>query len=133
MCAEWGAVSRESPGGTECRLPAKSGRSDVLLVQVESTAGLDNIENIACVDGVDGVFLGPADLAASLGYLGNPHQPEVPETIENGIACVLAAGEPAGILRVDESLARRYLDLGCTFVAVGVDTTLLAHATTETF
>jgi 4-hydroxy-2-oxoheptanedioate aldolase len=100
-----------------------------LLLQVESKAALENIDAIAAVAGVDGVFLGPSDLSASLGYRGNPGQPEVQRAIENAIARILAVGKAAGILTVDNSLARHYLELGCTFVAVGVDATLLAHAT----
>jgi 4-hydroxy-2-oxoheptanedioate aldolase len=99
-----------------------------LLVQVESKLGLDNIAAIASVDGIDGVFLGPSDLAASLGHRGNPGHPEVVAAIEGGIATILASGKPAGLLTPDERLARRYLDLGATFVAVGTEATLLANA-----
>ncbi|MCZ4314817.1 4-hydroxy-2-oxoheptanedioate aldolase [Comamonadaceae bacterium G21597-S1] len=98
-----------------------------LLVQVESRAGLDNVDAIASVDGVDGVFIGPADLCAALGHLGNPGHPEVQEAIEGAIARVLAAGKAPGILTADERLARRYIDLGCRFVAVGTDITLLVR------
>ena len=81
--------------------------------------------------GVDGVFFGPADLSASMGHRGNPGHPEVQKVIEEGIATVRAAGKAAGILTVDTALARRYLGLGALFVAVGVDTTLLARASRE--
>jgi 4-hydroxy-2-oxoheptanedioate aldolase len=100
-----------------------------LLVQVESKKGLDNLEAIAGVDGVDGVFIGPADLSAALGHRGNPGHQEVQQVIEQAIRRIVALGKAAGILTADESLARRYLALGCTFVAVGVDTTLLARST----
>jgi 4-hydroxy-2-oxoheptanedioate aldolase len=99
-----------------------------LLVQVESKLGLDNVAAIAEVDGIDGVFLGPSDLAASLGHRGNPGHPEVVAAIEGAIATILATGNPAGLLTPDDRLARRYLELGATFVAVGTEATLLANS-----
>ncbi|VVE45272.1 4-hydroxy-2-oxoheptanedioate aldolase [Pandoraea fibrosis] len=99
-----------------------------LLVQVETADALAQVDEIAAVDGVDGVFIGPADLAASMGYLGQASHPEVRNAIEDGIVRIRRAGKAAGILCVDETLARHYLDLGVTFIAVGIDTTLLASA-----
>jgi 4-hydroxy-2-oxoheptanedioate aldolase len=75
------------------------------------------------------VFIGPADLSAALGHRGDPEHVEVQSVIENSVARILAAGKAAGILATSEPLARKYIALGCTFVAVGVDTTLLARAT----
>lgn len=100
-----------------------------LLLQAESREALDNLDAIAAIDGVDGVFIGPADLSASLGHVGNPGHPEVQHAIEDAIARIQRAGKAAGILTPDEALARRYLDLGATFVAVGLDTNLLARHT----
>jgi 4-hydroxy-2-oxoheptanedioate aldolase len=100
-----------------------------LLVQAESTTALQNLAAIAAVDGVDGVFIGPADLSASMGHRGNPSHPDVMQAIDDAIATVIAAGKAAGILATDRSLAQRYLDLGCSFVAVGVDAIMLAQAT----
>jgi 4-hydroxy-2-oxoheptanedioate aldolase len=97
-----------------------------LLVQVESRQALDNLDSICAVDGVDGVFIGPADLSASLGHRGNPGHPEVQATIENAIGRIVASGKAAGTLVSDNKLARRYLELGCTFVAVGLDVRILA-------
>lgn len=102
--------------------------STCLLVQVETADALAQVDAIAAVDGVDGVFIGPADLAASMGYIGQATHPEVRKAIEDGIARIRAAGKPAGILCVDEALAKHYLDLGVTFIAVGIDTSLLANA-----
>lgn len=99
-----------------------------LLVQVESLAGLQNIEAIAAVDGVDGIFIGPADLAASMGYIGQATHPKVRATIDQAIGRILQAGKAPGILCADVTLARHYLALGARFVAVGVDTTLLVRA-----
>ncbi|OJA73638.1 2,4-dihydroxyhept-2-ene-1,7-dioic acid aldolase [Burkholderia ubonensis] len=99
-----------------------------VLVQVETRAGLDAIDAIARVEGVDGVFIGPADLAADLGHLGNPGHPDVQAAIDHAIRAIKAAGKAPGILSADEAAARRYLEAGALFVAVGVDTTLLARS-----
>ncbi|HVW67349.1 MAG TPA: 4-hydroxy-2-oxoheptanedioate aldolase [Steroidobacteraceae bacterium] len=99
-----------------------------LLVQVETRRGVENLEAIAKVEGVDGVFIGPADLAAALGHRGNPAHPEVQKVIEDGIARARGAGKAVGILSADEALAKRYLELGCRFVAVGSDVTLLLRS-----
>ncbi|NER59929.1 4-hydroxy-2-oxoheptanedioate aldolase [Pseudomonas sp. MAFF212428] len=96
-----------------------------LLVQIENAEGLANLDAIAAVDGVDGVFIGPADLSASMGHRGNPGHPEVQAAIEDAILRIQRAGKAAGILSADQALARRYIALGAAFVAVGVDTTVL--------
>ncbi|SCK36886.1 2,4-dihydroxyhept-2-enedioate aldolase [Variovorax sp. HW608] len=101
-----------------------------LLVQAESREALANLDAIAAVDGVDGVFIGPADLSASMGHLGNSGHPEVQAAIEDAIARINRAGKAAGILTPDETLAKRYLELGALFVAVGLDTNLLVRHTT---
>ena len=102
-----------------------------LLVQVETASALAQLDEIAAVDGVDGVFIGPADLSASMGHLGNPGHPDVKAAIDSGIARILAAGKAPGILSVDETMARHYIALGARFVAVGVEATMLARATRE--
>ncbi|MDT3715693.1 4-hydroxy-2-oxoheptanedioate aldolase [Pseudomonas soli] len=96
-----------------------------LLVQVENCEGLANLDAICAVEGVDGVFIGPADLSAAMGQRGNPGHPEVQAAIEKAIVRITRAGKAAGILSADETLARRYIELGAAFVAVGVDTTVL--------
>ncbi|MFC5695375.1 4-hydroxy-2-oxoheptanedioate aldolase [Pseudomonas sp. GCM10022186] len=96
-----------------------------LLVQIENLEGLANLDVIAAVDGVDGVFIGPADLSAAMGHRGNPGHPEVQAAIEDAIVRIRAAGKAAGILSADQALARRYIELGAAFVAVGVDATVL--------
>jgi 4-hydroxy-2-oxoheptanedioate aldolase len=102
-----------------------------LLVQVETVAALSAIEEIAAVEGVDGIFIGPSDLAADMGFLGRPGERAVQEAVERAIARIIAAGKPAGILTADEALAHRYIELGARFVAVGTDVTLLSRATTS--
>ena len=99
-----------------------------LLVQAETVAALNNLEAICAVDGVDGVFIGPADLAASMGHRGNPGHPDVQAAIEGAMKTIIASGKAAGTLTSSAELARRYLALGCTFVAVGVDVLLFAGA-----
>jgi 4-hydroxy-2-oxoheptanedioate aldolase len=102
-----------------------------VLVQVESIAGLDNLAPIAATEGVDGVFFGPADLAASMGLLGQTADPRVQEAIAQGIRTVRSAGKAAGVLSPQPALARKYLEEGALFVAVGIDTTLLVRAARE--
>ena len=100
-----------------------------LLVQAETELSLRHLDAVAALEGVDGVFIGPADLSASMGHAGNPGHRDVQAAIADGIARITRAGKAAGILTPDESQARRYLELGATFVAVGLDTNLLATTT----
>jgi len=102
-----------------------------LLVQVETRPGLENLDAIAAVEGVDGIFIGPADLSAALGHLGNPGHPDVRQAIEDAIRRIRASGRAAGILTSDEAQARNYLSLGCMFLAVGLDGNLLMRATQD--
>lgn len=97
-----------------------------VLVQVETREAMDQLEAIASVDGVDGVFVGPADLSASLGQIGNPQHPEVQKAIEDVGKRLKKIGKPAGILTPVEVEARRYIEWGYTFVAVGSDLGLVA-------
>lgn len=99
-----------------------------LVVQVETRLGLENLDAILAVDGVDAVFIGPADLAASLGHLGEAGHPEVRAAIEDALRRIVAAGKAAGVFVTDAALAARYRALGASFVAVGGDTTLLRGA-----
>ncbi|MBH2993985.1 4-hydroxy-2-oxoheptanedioate aldolase [Serratia marcescens] len=99
-----------------------------VLVQIETREAVKNLDAILQVEGVDGVFIGPADLSADMGFAGNPQHPEVQRTIDDSIARIRAAGKAPGILMANKALAQRYLEAGALFVAVGVDTTLLARA-----
>ncbi len=100
-----------------------------VLVQIESRRGMEAVRDIASVDGVDGVFIGPSDLAAALGHLGNPKHPEVQDAIRSLFADVKSCGKPSGILTPVEEDARRYLEWGATFVAVGSDLGLFRAGT----
>jgi 2-keto-3-deoxy-L-rhamnonate aldolase RhmA len=98
-----------------------------LLVQVETRESLERLDQIAAVEGVDGVFIGPSDLSASFGRIGEFGHPEVQAAIEDAAKRIRKAGKAPGILTTNEEEARRYLDWGFLFVAVGVDTGLLAR------
>jgi 4-hydroxy-2-oxoheptanedioate aldolase len=102
-----------------------------VVVQIETRLGLENLEAIARVKSVDGVFIGPGDLAASLGHAGNAKHPEVLAAVESAIERIRACGKPAGILTGDEQLAHHYIKLGCLFTAVGSDQALLARGSEE--
>ncbi len=105
----------------------KKANSEIcLLVQVETREAVGNLEAIASVEGVDGVFVGPADLSASFGHIGNPLHPEVQSAIEDVAKRLKKLGKPAGILTPVEEEARRYIEWGYTFVAVGSDLGLVA-------
>jgi 4-hydroxy-2-oxoheptanedioate aldolase len=100
-------------------------REIALLVQIETKTALDQLEAIAAVDGVDGVFIGPADLAASLGHTGDQLHPDVQKAIEDAGRRLKKLGKAAGILTPVEADAKRYIQWGYTFVAVGSDVGLL--------
>ena len=96
-----------------------------VLVQLETRTAVEALEEIAAVDGVDAIFIGPSDLAASFGHLGNNAHPEVRSTIEQACRRAQAIGTPIGILAPIESDARAYLDMGFAYVAVGSDVVVL--------
>lgn len=99
-----------------------------LVVQVETRQGLENLDAILAVAGVDAVFIGPADLSASMGHLGDAGHPEVRAAIDDALRRIVAAGKAAGIFVTELELARHYRSLGASFIAVGGDTTLLRNA-----
>ncbi|HEY5378977.1 MAG TPA: HpcH/HpaI aldolase/citrate lyase family protein [Pseudolabrys sp.] len=122
-------VSVASRASRYGRTPGYLGKANAeicVLVQVETRMALDQLEAIAAVEGVDGVFIGPADLSASLGFLGNPQHPEAQEAMRDAVNRLKKAGKPAGMLTGVEEEARRYIDWGYQFVAVGADVGLLA-------
>jgi 4-hydroxy-2-oxoheptanedioate aldolase len=122
------AIARASRFNTIPNYAAGAGQDICLVVQAETRAAMANLERIAAVEGIDGVFIGPSDLAADMGFPGRLDAPEVQAVIEKGIATILAAGKPAGILTANETLNRHYLDLGASFVAVGADVTEFSTA-----
>ena len=100
-----------------------------IIVQVESQAGLANLDEIIRTEGIDGVFIGLADLSASLGYLGQPGHPEVQRLTMDAFTRISVVGKAPGILVRDQTLAHKYLDYGALMVAVGLDAHLLAAET----
>ena len=98
-----------------------------VIVQRETRVALGNLEAIAAVDGVDGLFIGPSDLAADMGHLGNSAHPEVRSTIDEAIARIRRAGKAPGILAPVEADARHWLERGALFVGIGSDVGLLAR------
>lgn len=99
-----------------------------LLVQVENRKGLDALDEILTVDGVDGVFVGPADLAADMGHMGDAMHPDMQALIYETIARIAAAGKAPGILSLNDEMTQKAMDAGARFVAVGVDMLTLVHA-----
>ena len=97
-----------------------------LLAQVENRAGLGALDDILKVDGIDGVFIGPSDIAADMGFIGKPGTPEVEKVILNAISRIVASGKAAGILTLDMALQSKCRDLGTTFIATEIDVTLFA-------
>ncbi|MBU6483962.1 MAG: 4-hydroxy-2-oxo-heptane-1,7-dioate aldolase [Betaproteobacteria bacterium] len=98
-----------------------------VLVQVETEEALGHIEAIAAVDGIDGMFIGPADLHASMGYVGEVANPKVLPVIDEALRRIRKAGKAPGILTTDDALIRRFIDAGSLFTAVGVDLATLAR------
>lgn len=125
------ATTRASRWG---RVPDYWQRADAemcVIAQIETVAGLAALEAIAGVDGVDAVFLGPSDLSAALGRLGEPNHPDVQTVVSDAIRQARAAGAAVGVFATATETAGRYADAGATMIAAGVDTTLLAMATAQ--
>ena len=99
-----------------------------LLIQVENLAGLAALDDILAVDGIDGVFIGPSDLAADMGHLGNANAPEVEEAVLTAMQKIVASGKAGGILTLQPAMQKACLDVGATFVATNIDVTLFAAA-----
>lgn len=123
------ALARASRWGRIVDYSAQADAQMCLLVQVETRSGYENLDEIIAVEGVDGIFFGAADLAASYGHLGRPDHPEIVAAIEAGLRRVEACGKAGGVLCADKVLVDRYAAAGARFIAVGVDALLLAAAT----
>jgi 4-hydroxy-2-oxoheptanedioate aldolase len=113
--------SRASKFGSVTDYYQRADEEICVLLQIESEKGLTNLEKIARVDGVDGVFVGPGDLSAALGYLGQPAHPEVVKVIDDTIRRIKTCGVAPGVLTGDTKLAQHYIEQGCQFTAVGSD------------
>ena len=122
------SVARAARWGRVENYMAQANEEFCLLMQMESKAALENLDEILEVEGIDGVFIGPADLSASLGYPDNAGHPEVQRIIEQSIRRIRNAGKAAGFLAVDPAMAEKCIAWGANFVAVGVDTLLYSEA-----
>ncbi len=120
--------TRASAYGRDSEYVHRANDEICVIVQVETKEALGKVGEIAAVEGVDGVFIGPSDLSASFGHLGNPTHPEMMTVLKDAAVAVQAAGKPAGILAGSADQANLYLSWGYTFVAAGVDTSLLTRA-----
>lgn len=107
------------------------GEEICVLVQIETCEGLEALDEIAAVDGVDGIFIGPADLSAAMGYRGQPDHPEMIAVISDAISRVLACGKPTGTLATDQRRLARAESAGCSFIAVGTDISVLSSGTEQ--
>ncbi|MDQ0799468.1 HpcH/HpaI aldolase/citrate lyase family protein [Arthrobacter sp. SLBN-112] len=106
---------------------ARASETISITVQIESTAAVDAVEDILSVDGVDAIFVGPSDLAASIGLLGQQEHPEVRAAVEHCLSAAKAAGRPAGVNAFNPDTAQHYLEFGADFILVGADVALLAR------
>ena len=122
------AIARASTFGQMTNYVKDAGDQICLLVQAESAAALANIDAIAAVKGVDGVFIGPADLSADMGHPGNPDHPEVLAAIDHMIERIHAAGKISGILTFAAERSKHYADMGVGFVGVGADVAIFGRA-----
>jgi 4-hydroxy-2-oxoheptanedioate aldolase len=127
-----GGSTRASNFGRTPDYIARADEEICVLVQVETREALDQIEAIAAVEGIDGIFIGPADLSASMGYPGQARHPEVDAAIDDAIRRIRACGKAPGILMVDEARARQCLAQGALFVAVALDLLLLRNGLDST-
>jgi 4-hydroxy-2-oxoheptanedioate aldolase len=125
------ALARASRWQAHARYVHEANEQVCVLVQAETVEAMKHLDAIAATPGVDGVFIGPADLSASMGHPGNAGHPDVQAAIFDGISRIRAAGKAPGILATTEPLARQWLQAGAQFVAVGADTMLLAAGATS--
>lgn len=123
------AATRASGWGRNTGYAKEANREVCLLVQVETREGMKNLDAIANTEGVDGVFIGPADISAAFGHVGDPWHPEMQKLHEDAFRRIQAAGKAVGILTLDEQLARKHVEMGATFIAVGTDSNLMVKST----
>ncbi len=123
------ALARASRWGRIADYTIRANEQMCLLVQVETRTGMENLDAILNTQGVDGIFFGAADLAASYGLLGESNHPDIVSMIQRGLERVVQGGKYGGVLCGDKVLALKYRDSGARFIAVGVDSLLLSAAT----
>ncbi len=124
------AAARASRWGRVANYANEANDQVCLLVQAETREAIENLDQIAAVDGVDGVFIGPSDLSAAFGHVGDPWHPEMQEIIADAFRRIQAAGKAVGILTMDEALARKHIEMGAMFIAVATDSSIMVKNTT---
>lgn len=124
------AATRASGWGRNPNYAKEANREVCLLVQVETREGVRNLDAIADTEGIDGVFIGPSDISAAFGHVGDPWHPEMQKLHEDAFRRIQAAGKAVGILTLDETLAKKHVEMGATFIAVGTDSNLMVKSTT---
>ena len=122
------SVARASDFGRITDYITTANSQTCLILQIESRAGLAALPEILALDGVDGIFIGPADLAADMGFPGQGNAPQVLAAIDKALADIMASGKSAGILTFDPKTAQRYQAMGVTFLGVGGDVAILVKA-----
>ncbi|MDF1727505.1 MAG: HpcH/HpaI aldolase/citrate lyase family protein [Sulfitobacter sp.] len=120
--------SRSSLYGTVPGYFERAREEICLIVQIETVSAMEKLEDIAAVPGIDGIFIGPADLAASMGHPGNPGHEEVQEAIASAMRRIRAAGKPAGFLSASQKMLDMVVENGCLFTAIDIDFSLLQRA-----
>ena len=123
--------ARATSFGTINNYTATADAQICLMVQIESKAGVAALDAIATTEGVDLLFIGPSDLSADMGFLGNPYAPEVQVVIEDAIKRIRAHGKAVGIYMANPDYAKRYLELGAQFIAMGSDASVLASGSKQ--
>ncbi len=124
----YAGMTRATRFGTVANYPARAAQEICVIVQIESTTALAAIEEIAAVEGVDGLFIGPADLAATMGHANDTAHPEVQAAVLDAIARIRACGKPAGILTLNPGFLAAAYRAGTGFTAVAVDQVLMVQA-----
>jgi 4-hydroxy-2-oxoheptanedioate aldolase len=123
-----GGLTRATRWGSIPDYLEKADANICLILQLESPEGIEELDAITNTDGVDAIFIGPADLAAAMGYIGQPAHPEVCRVVEDAIKRIHATGKPVGVYCGDPEQVKTYLDMGASFFLVGADTILLKRA-----
>ena len=125
------AATRASGWGRNANYALEANGQVCILVQAETRLGIENLDAIAAVDGVDGVFIGPSDLSAAYGHVGDPWHPEMEKIHVDAFRRIQAAGKGVGILTLDAARAQQHVQMGATFIAVATDSNVLVKGTSE--
>ena len=125
------AAARAARWGRHPGFLQESNEQVCVLVQAESRLALANLDEIAAVDGVDGILIGPSDLSASMGHLGGTDHPEVAAAIADAVGRIRAGGKAAGVFTLNPVAGKHYLSIGATFVAVALDTAVLVTGSSQ--